>query len=233
MRRLFFISASFFVFNVTYSQTCEVLLASIQGKYVGDCKKEKADGKGKSEGTDTYEGFFKGGYPSGEGMYTYKNGDFYTGEFKKGVKEGKGEFHYKKADAADSIVKGFWKNDGFVGEYLHPFEIESKTSGFARLDIKPDVGQPNMITFVAQNTIRSNSLLGNIPPPRPEIQSFEVNEGSYEREEKLTTDKTTTLILYNVKFPIHINIKYDGESYMLLISKPGTWRVFGEISQRE
>ena len=37
----------------TYSQTCEVDKESLKGTYTGDCKKNKAHGKGKAIGIDT------------------------------------------------------------------------------------------------------------------------------------------------------------------------------------
>jgi len=44
----------------SFAQTdCAVELASIRGKYEGDCKKGLANGKGKPIGTDTDEGEFK------------------------------------------------------------------------------------------------------------------------------------------------------------------------------
>jgi hypothetical protein len=38
----------------SHSQTCEVDQQSLKGTYTGDCKKNKAHGKGKAVGTDTY-----------------------------------------------------------------------------------------------------------------------------------------------------------------------------------
>ena len=213
-----------------FSQDCEVALASIKGKYTGGCKNKMADGVGKAEGTDIYDGGFKSGYPYGQGVYTYKNGDFFVGNFKKGVKEGQGEFHFKKADS-DSIIKGFWKNDVYVAAYLHPYEIIMKSSGFNRLDIKPDVGLDNTLTIVSENTIRSNSI-SNQAPPLPVISNFVVSQGSYEKEERSTKDKTSIMVLTGIKFPLEIQVNYGDESFKVLILKPGVWGIQAQISMR-
>ena len=36
-------------------------METLKGTYTGECKKGKANGRGKAVGTDTYEGFFKTG----------------------------------------------------------------------------------------------------------------------------------------------------------------------------
>lgn len=231
MKKIFLISASLFFINNIFSQDCEVLLASIQGKYTGACKNKKAEGAGKAEGTDTYEGNFKSGYPSGEGTYTYKNGDFFTGIFKKGIKEGKGEFHYKKGESADSIIKGYWKNDMYAGLWLHPYELAKSSGRFTRLDVKEDVSLGNnTLTITSQNVIKSNSLGSNLPPGLPVIKYFSVDIGSYEREERRSTDKSSTLILYGLKFPFHILVNYETDSFDLLLTKEGSWTVYSQLS---
>ena len=40
------------------AQNCKVLMSSIAGTYEGGCEKDKANGRGKSSGTDSYEGNF-------------------------------------------------------------------------------------------------------------------------------------------------------------------------------
>ncbi|MFT3909964.1 MAG: hypothetical protein QM737_11095 [Ferruginibacter sp.] len=214
---------------------CEVLMESIRGKYTGGCKKDKADGQGKSEGTDKYEGNFKSGYPSGMGTYTYKNGDFYTGNFSKGIKDGKGEFHYKKGeDEPDSIVTGFWKNDAYFGTYLRPYEILSKTSGFNRLEVKTDVAvTSNTVTLSSQNTIKMDPILKETGvTPIPIVDQMQLIEGSYSHEEKSIVDKRQIIVYKNVVFPFHFKAVYNTENYEVIISKPGNWTVLAQISER-
>lgn len=233
MKQSLLILFSLFFVLRTFSQECEVLLPAIQGKYTGGCKKDKAEGVGKSEGTDSYDGNFKSGLPSGTGTYIYKNGDYFMGIFKKGLKEGFGEFHYKKDGSADSIVKGFWKNDAYAGLYLKPYEFLTKSAGFSRLEVKTDVGQPNTLTIVSENTVKMNSLVSNIPPPLPVIDQITVEEGNYSREERSIVDKKSILILRDITYPFHFKAVYHTDSFEVIISKPGTWLIVSQIAARD
>jgi hypothetical protein len=91
-----------------FSQKCEVVVETLKGTYEGDCKKNKADGKGTAAGEDIYTGDFKSGYPEGKGKYVWKNGDWYEGEWKKGLREGQGIMHLTTTDSKDSVLDGFW-----------------------------------------------------------------------------------------------------------------------------
>ncbi len=108
-----------FVVNMNAQETanCKVLNEKISGEYTGACKKGLAHGKGKSVGTDTYEGRFKAGHPHGFGTYTFATGEKYTGSWKKGKKQGLG-----KLIAADGnlVKEGIWKADKFVKEKEFP-----------------------------------------------------------------------------------------------------------------
>ena len=66
-------------FTTQAQNKCKVLVKEINVQYHGKCKKGLAQGKGKAEGTDTYSGHFKAGYPNGQGTYIWSNGDNYTG----------------------------------------------------------------------------------------------------------------------------------------------------------
>ena len=70
----------------------------------------------------------------------------------------------------------------------------------------------------------------NTPPALPVITQFSVDQGSFEREERSSTDKISTLILYGLKFPMHIHVIYEDDSFELLISKPGTWRILAQLA---
>ena len=91
-------------------------MQSLKGTYSGECKKGKANGKGKAVGTDTYEGQFKAGYPEGEGTYVWSSGNRFTGRLAAGFKDGYGTMLYKRTNAADSVVEGYWKKDLYVGK---------------------------------------------------------------------------------------------------------------------
>ena len=70
-------------------QTCEVKLAEIKGNYTGDCENGKASGKGKSVGTDEYEGDFKDGYPRVKECISGKMAITLSAVSKKEKKKGK------------------------------------------------------------------------------------------------------------------------------------------------
>ena len=53
--------------GLTAQEDCIVLKPEISGKYTGKCKNGLAQGTGKAEGTDVYEGQFMKGLPHGSG----------------------------------------------------------------------------------------------------------------------------------------------------------------------
>ena len=94
MKQVLFLALAFLFYTNRLSaqeKECEVKMDAIKGLYTGECAEGKATGKGKSVGTDQYEGDFKDGYPDGKGMYTWKDGYYFVGAFKKGRKEGREE----------------------------------------------------------------------------------------------------------------------------------------------
>lgn len=231
--KTFYLSALGLLFSATLSaQDCEVLVPALQGKYSGDCKSKKANGIGKAEGTDTYDGNFKNGYPAGEGTYTFKNGDYYKGNFKKGVKDGKGEFHYKRA-TEDSVVLGYWKNDTYIGNYLNASSLEKKSQGMYNVEIHEEAGQSGKLVIISENQIKANSLGSNTQPVIPVITYIDIKDGgTFEREEKVTLPRASSYTLYGVKFPFHAVVHYQTEEFEVIISKPGSWRINAAISSQ-
>lgn len=134
-------------FYTTAQQSCEVRVKDIQGVYTGDCVDNKANGKGKSVGTDEYEGDFKNGYPDGKGMYTWKDGHYYIGFFKKGNKDGQGDMYYEGSKGEDSVITGFWKKDIYVGEYEKPFIVQSMSSHISKVECHLIDKKTKNITF--------------------------------------------------------------------------------------
>src|SRR5688572_10083425 len=127
MKHTPFFLAFFFVCSYVYAQDCTVESELLKGTYSGECKKGKANGKGKATGIDSYEGDFRSGKPDGKGTYSWANGNLFVGQFAGGMKEGKGKLIYKRTNAKDSSVEGFWKKDQYVGRYEHPYSIIHKS----------------------------------------------------------------------------------------------------------
>ena len=96
------------------SDSCNVLLEKISGRYTGKCLDGLANGKGKSIGEDTYIGTFKDGLPNGKGKYLYKNGDTFQGYWLNGQKDGKGKFEYTINGEKYTLI-GYWKKDEYFG----------------------------------------------------------------------------------------------------------------------
>ena len=65
--------------------------------YIGECKNNKFNGKGKIKFKDksVYEGQFEDNEIEGKGKYKWKSGDVYEGKMKKGKMDGYGKYIYK------------------------------------------------------------------------------------------------------------------------------------------
>lgn len=107
------------VYSQNKAEKCQILIKELQGEYTGDCKKGLADGQGTAKGADFYEGDFKKGYPHGEGKYIWDENTYYEGHFRKGKKNGFGNLH-SIVNNKDSITKGYWNNDVYIGEIENP-----------------------------------------------------------------------------------------------------------------
>ena len=185
----------------TYGQNCEVEKAALKGTYTGDCKKGKANGKGKAVGTDTYEGDFKNGVPDGEGTYTWSNNSIYTGKFVKGLKEGKGIMTMRKDSGQDSVIEGYWKKDSYIGKNEKPWQVISKTGSVTKVEVEYAPDEVRRIKVIVTNTTGGvSSLAGQIPALR--VDNVVVVKGFFERMTTLETHfKSTETSLMEVTFP--------------------------------
>ena len=166
------------------AQNCTVDLAAINSSYTGDCKKGKADGKGKATGTDIYEGEFKNGKPDGSGVYTWANGNHFSGNWKNGLKNGSGMMVYKAADGKDSVISGFWKKDSYLGLYEKPYIIHSRTIHVTNISIKKiDETKDQFEIFLDSETgnIPTSITAANPITPQPEITNLDLVQGNYLR----------------------------------------------------
>lgn len=217
MKTSLFLSLLMFVSYCSNAQDpgCKVALLTIQGKYSGECRDGKANGKGKSVGMDSYEGNFKNGYPDGDGTYTWQNGNYYTGSFRKGVKGGKGEMHFLKPGRADSVVTGFWKKDNYVGKYENPYEI---------IELSPAVTYKNFQKYGTKKSdifiSMESGMLGTA-----NVTNFLVMQGSYVRYNKADLTKSQTIDFQNVEFPFRVKFILDKGPLDILFNEEGDWHV--------
>lgn len=208
------------------AQNCKVLMPSIAGNYTGACEKDKANGMGKSSGTDSYEGNFKNGYPDGLGRYTWSNGNFFVGIFKSGKRQGEGTMHYVVTGKTDSIVKGFYNKDQYVGEFEFPYVIRSKSFAIKTVNVSPDSKQtPTQIT-IELSAVGSGTedIKGTVP--KPSLTTIEVLKGNYQQRTEMTNmDKKNVYYLSNIKFPFSASFKIGDEEVVIDFNNSGSYKV--------
>ena len=135
MKHILTISLYLFALTVLASNAdCKVKQEPINKRYEGDCKKGYAHGIGKAWGEeDQYEGAFKKGLPHGEGKYTWGNGSHYSGAFVKGKMDGRGVLVLKDTSGKDTVKKGYFKDNEYLGEYKDPYKVISN-QGIRKVD---------------------------------------------------------------------------------------------------
>lgn len=214
-------SVSFFVYS--HAQDCSVEKPELKGSYSGDCKKGKANGKGKASGTDTYEGDFRAGLPDGNGTYTWSNGNEYTGAFAKGLKEGKGKLTYKRA-TGDSVIQGYWKKDMYVGKNEHPYRIINKSKMVTDVEVEYKTDPYNRITFFITNTSGGATDVREGELPKLKVDEIQAITGAHGR--LYVNDnhaKKTESILEEVRFPIRLKAIIGTEELEVEFFEKGTY----------
>jgi hypothetical protein len=106
--------AMFIAPSLRAQNECQVLVEQLKGSYEGGCKNGLAQGKGEAKGIDTYSGYFKKGYPNGDGRYAWSTGEIYEGEWKMGAREGLGKYTYQ-VNNRDTTIDGVWKENKYIG----------------------------------------------------------------------------------------------------------------------
>lgn len=211
--------------NRLAAQNCEVKTEALQGSYEGDCKKSKADGKGHAHGIDTYDGEFKSGYPDGTGTYTWSNGDWYEGDWRKGMREGEGAMHYVTIKTADSLQKGFWKKDKYIGKYEKPYTVHSKSFRITTVTPKIADNSQNQIRFTIESITGGSSSINNIVA-KPKITNIDVTGGIYiNRVDQDNLLKTSVTTLQNVRFPFRARISIGTDLLDIEFLEEGNWNV--------
>ncbi len=221
---LIFVFVSFISLQLC-AQECEVKMETIKGKYTGECPDKKAHGKGKSIGTDQYEGDFKNGYPDGIGTYTWQNRDYYTGSWKKGLQDGNGEMHYKVAIGADSIVKGFWKKGKYIGLYEKPYSIEARSPRISKLECRITNKKGRNI-FITTHQLLNQPVMG-IDATIISITNISVLAGAFYSKNFQVLSNNGLTRLQEVEFPFRaIFYLSNGEQAEILFNEPAEYDVY-------
>lgn len=230
--RVFILLIPAFLFSIIiYSQDCVVDKESLKGTYTGDCKKGKANGKGKAVGTDTYEGEFKSGLPDGEGIYTWSNGNVFSGKYSKGLRNGKGIMTFKKESGQDSIVEGFWKKDIYIGRYERPWIVHARTGSIRDVDIEFTPDAVRRIKFIITNTTGGAQTVTGATMPRYTIDNVQVLKGDYERLTSLETHlKSMESSLMEVIFPFRAKFNMGREEIEIEFLESGSYQVNIQIN---
>ena len=208
-----------------YSQNCEVDRESLKGTYTGDCKKNKAHGKGKAVGIDTYEGDFRNGIPDGNGKYTWSNKNVFEGKYVKGLREGKGTMTFKRAGAQDSVVEGYWKKDAYFGKNEKPFLVIAKTSSVR--SVEGDYTQDNnsRVKVIITNTTGGTGTSAGITP-KAKVDNIVVLKGNFQRQTNLETHyKSTETSFLEITFPFRVKLQIGREEVEVEMFEAGSYTI--------
>jgi hypothetical protein len=215
------------LFSVSvFSQPCEVDKESLKGTYSGDCKKNKAHGKGKAVGTDTYEGEFKNGIPDGEGTYTWATKNVFEGKFLKGLREGKGKMIFKREGTQDSVVEGYWKKDAYIGKNEKPYIIHNKTGSVRDVQVEFVPDPLARVKIVVTNTTGGAQTSSGATMPRFRVDNVQVLKGHYERLTSLESHlKSTETTLIEVIYPFRVKLNIGREEVEVEFFESGSYIV--------
>ena len=193
-------------------ESCKVLMPSISNHYEGECKKDKAHGSGKAEGTDQYVGDFKQGLPDGKGIYRWANGNFYDGDWAKGKRVGQGGMAYKRNGKADSVVTGFWENDVYLRKFDKPFKVYSRTLQVTKSEVKFKTSPSAEITILLSNTTGNMPTMSGQVTPKATITEIVILGGSYLRLINLyERNRETGYKLEKVVFPFRAKLRFANQ----------------------
>lgn len=198
----------------------------LQGSYTGECKKGKAQGKGKAVGLDSYEGDFVSGLPHGRGTYRWANGDEYIGEFQKGLKEGEGKLLIKRPGQTDSLVEGYWHYDRYTGKEEKPWRLIFKSRLIYDLQVEYKDSLMNRITFVIINTSGGASRVEGDEMPRIKVDELILVKGAYGRI--FINDvhaKKTESVVEEILYPIRFRAILGSEEMEMEFTRPGNYIV--------
>lgn len=217
-------------YSKSFAQECAVDMETLKGTYTGECKKGKANGRGKAVGTDTYEGFFKTGLPDGEGVYTWNNGNTYEGHFSKGKKSGNGILTYKFIDRRDSVIEGFWKDDVYLRRFEKDYKVIFKSKKVTSVSINNDKKGPNQITIrISSSTAGGASMRGQLP--KPNITNMSILKGGYINTYSNDSYASKSEVVFTQSwYPFQAQLAIGNESVEIELLESGTYVIQIELN---
>jgi hypothetical protein len=208
---LFFLS--FFLVASLLAQNCSVSVDSLKGNYTGDCNKGIANGKGIATGTDSYTGYFKNGYPDGEGKYVWKNGNTYEGSWKNGLFEGEGTLRKINFDNPDSelVLKGFWEKGKYMGKYDKPYVVHTLTNNITDVSVRQLKKSGSEITINVKCITGGASNAMNEHLPKARLVDIQQVEGRFEQQvaDESASPVSNKYTLRNITYPFYAILSFE------------------------
>ena len=216
-------------YNHLGAQKCEIFADSLKGTYEGDCKGGKANGKGVAKGINIYTGEFKAGMPDGKGTYTWPNGNSFEGTFKKGLKEGEGTLYQPKQTNADSVIKGWWKKDIYIGKYEKPYKVLSQSPHIMDVGVSFLDGGPGEITINTSSTSGGSATgdFGGGIKIRSNwgVTGIDLMSGNYKFKNYSQSPGAATDILFDVEYPLKVRLKFGAEFVEIELYEKKEWKI--------
>jgi hypothetical protein len=210
-----------------FSQECKVTTPLFNERYEGECKKEKAHGKGEAWGKYHYKGEFNKGNVTGNGTLYFAPDSTYIGAVQDGLREGKGEMVYKieNKDGAkeDKLVKGYWSGDFYCGKTYRTYKLNN--ASFSSYDISPSSTSGNVLSFEVSSTTGIPSNGNGIYVASLNIKSADNNKVT-KFISKFDSNNTSYTTIQISGFPALLEGKLtNGDAFELHLYKSANWKI--------
>lgn len=204
------------------AQQCEVIPTALKGTYEGECKKGKAHGAGKAIGADSYVGNFKSGIPDGEGTYTWQNGSSFNGKWKNGFRDGEGTMKLKLANGSDSLIKGFWKKDIYIGVNENPYKIYHTTGNVRELKIEFQPANNSTAKFIVSGTSGGAPRISSFNATF-KVDNIQIINGGFMQQNLYEYPKKTETVLSTIDVPFRAKYTVAGEEMEIEFFEKGAY----------
>ena len=210
-----------------FSQECKVNTPLFNERYEGECKKERAHGKGEAWGRYHYKGEFTKGSVTGNGTLLFAADSTYNGAVQDGLREGKGEMVYKvktkEGAVQDSIVKGYWSGDYYRGKSYRTYRLNNMS--FASYDISPSSVSGNILSFEVSSTTGIPSNGNGIYVASLNVKTAD-NNNVTKFISSFDSNNTSYTTIQISSFPALLEGKLtNGDTFELHLYKSANWKI--------